>query len=69
MPDLVLCNMLSNEFDALLVPLRHLSRPLILSGFLEAEHECIAARLSETGWKPQQWRTMDEWEAVLAFPA
>jgi ribosomal protein L11 methyltransferase len=69
MPDLVLCNMLSNEFDPLLVPLRHLTRPLILSGFLESEHECIADRLRETGWNPLEWRSLDEWGAVLASPA
>jgi ribosomal protein L11 methyltransferase len=69
MPDVVLCNMLSTEFDSLLVPIRQLGRPLILSGFLEGERECIEARLQETGWRAEQWRMMDEWCAVLARPA
>lgn len=66
MPDVLLCNMLSTAFDALLEPMHHLGRPLILSGFLEGERECVQARLGETGWTPIEWRTMDEWGAVLA---
>lgn len=65
MPDLVVCNMLSAEFDALLGPMSRLRRPMILSGFLESEHFSVAARLAETGWTVVRERVLDEWGTWL----
>jgi len=67
MADMLICNMLSTEFDVLLEPMRALGRPMILSGFLESERECVEARLGECGWKPGPFRSLDEWSAVLAL--
>lgn len=65
MPDIVVCNMLSAEFDALLSPMAKLRRPLILSGFLESEQLNVAGRLAETGWKVLRRNVIDEWATWL----
>jgi ribosomal protein L11 methylase PrmA len=68
-PELVLCNMLSSEFDGLLGALRLLERPLLLSGFLCEESAAVAARLAETGWRVVERLELDGWEAWRAEPA
>jgi ribosomal protein L11 methyltransferase len=67
-PDLVLCNMLSNEFDALLAPLRALERPLILSGFLREEERPVGERLAQTGWSVRKRLAVGDWLACLVVP-
>lgn len=65
MPDMLVCNMLSADFDSLLAPMARLRRPLILSGFLESEQLNVAARLADTGWKAIQKNVIDEWATWL----
>lgn len=67
-PDLVVCNMLSASFDSMIEPLRRLRRPLILSGFLEAEAESLAIRLARAGWSVAEKRALDEWGAWFCVP-
>jgi ribosomal protein L11 methylase PrmA len=67
-PALVVCNMLSTEFDDLLAPLRRLRRPMVLGGFLLAEAESVRARLRETGWRVARETTQVEWAAWLCEP-
>lgn len=68
MPDLMVCNMLSAEFDALLGPMSRLRRPMILSGFLQSESASVAARLAETGWTVVRRSVLDEWGTWLCRP-
>jgi ribosomal protein L11 methyltransferase len=67
-PELVVCNMLSASFDSMIEPLRRLRRPLILSGFLEAESEALAIRLARAGWNVAEKRALDEWGAWFCVP-
>lgn len=67
-PDLLVCNMLSIEFDGLLEPMARLRRPLVLGGFLEAEAEAVRARLGEAGWRVAREGSFVEWCAWLCEP-
>jgi ribosomal protein L11 methyltransferase len=67
--ELILCNMLFNEF----MPLLHLLPPrlaaggtLILSGLLQAEAAEVEVRLRELGMPPIQHATREEWAAFAA---
>jgi len=68
LPELVVCNMLSASFDSMIEALRRLRRPLILSGFLEAEAESLAIRLARAGWRVAEKRALDEWGAWYCVP-
>jgi ribosomal protein L11 methyltransferase len=67
-PDLIVCNMLSHEFEPLLNELHSLRRPLILSGFLVAEEASVASFAKAEGWTVAKRDTEDEWGAFLLNP-
>jgi len=68
LPDLVICNMLSASFDALLEPLARLRRPVVLSGFLEAEAVRMRGRLLRAGFVVERETVLEEWGTWLCQP-
>ena len=67
-PELIVCNMLSDAFDPLLHTMRKLRRPLILSGYLLSELEILRERLEETGWRLVEEHNIEEWGACFLEP-
>jgi len=69
LPELILCNMLSAEFDEFLEPLSQWRKPMILSGFLEAEIQTVESRLNDTGWQITRRVTNRDWAAFYCVPS
>ncbi|MCB2153863.1 50S ribosomal protein L11 methyltransferase [bacterium] len=67
-PELVVCNMLSDAFDPLLLSLRKLRRPMILSGYLLSELEILHERFAQTGWRLIEEHNIEEWGACFLEP-
>lgn len=68
-PDAIVCNMLSERFYDLLPALRRVGCPLILSGFLLSESECVRKAAEKAGFRVVSSDSLDEWEAFICEPA
>lgn len=69
--DLVLANMLVEQFVPLLPRFRKLLREggkLFLSGLLVSQREAVAEELSACGFGAARYRELGEWAAVVALP-
>lgn len=69
--DLILANMLVEQFVPLLPRLRRLVREdgeLFLSGLLVSQKEAVAEELKATGFEVASAKQLGEWAAVVALP-
>lgn len=67
-PDLIACNMLSNQFLPLLAAIRALGAPTIFSGFLLSENEAVTAAVRANGFEPRALQELKEWGAYVCDP-
>ena len=67
-PDLIVCNMLSNQFLPLLGALRGLGAPTVFSGFLLTETEAVTAAVRANRFEPRALQELKEWGAFVCDP-